>query len=227
MEISVIYEDDDILVVNKPSGLPTQGTVDKTRANLYDLLRNSGRWPYLALHHRLDSGTSGVVLLVKNKEYNFAVGEMFKKHGFEKIYHCLCHQIPEWEILKFQNHLKAKKFSGGKTKMLPATSGADFAETDFRVLQKFAKACLIEAKPLTGRMHQIRTHLCELRFPILGDALYFRADRKYPRLMLHAFQLKFLHPRTQLEVCIQAEYPEDFEKGLQRVTNAETNPSSN
>lgn len=210
--IEILYEDNVIVVVNKPSGLPTQSTVDKKRPNLYDLLRNSKKFSYLGLHHRLDVPTSGVLLLTKSKEVNKAVAELFSGRDIEKTYLCLTHQIPSEKEFKIQNYLKAQKLGSGKTKMKSVKAGGDPAETHFTVRQVLENKALVEARPQTGRMHQIRVHLAEAGYPILGDALYFRVDRKYPRLMLHAWKLKFKHPQTGQELEIEAPLPEDFGK---------------
>lgn len=216
--IEILFEDEWLLIVNKPAGLPTQSTVDKKRDNLYDLLRKSGQWPYLGLHHRLDVPTSGVVVLTKKKEANKQTQELFSEKSIQKTYFCLCHQIPPWAEKVMENHLKMRKMGSGKSKMISVKSGGDYAETSFLLLEKLNNSSLIQAQPRTGRMHQIRVHLAELRFPILGDALYFRADRKYPRLMLHAGQIEFKHPFTNQQILVKAPWPEDFRTIHQKLS---------
>lgn len=209
-EIEILFEDKWLLIVNKPSGLPTQPTVDCRRPSLYTLLLESKRWPYIGLHHRLDVPTSGLVLLTKNKDANKGVSELFKGRDVHKNYICLVNGVPPQSKFTCQNHLKAQKLRTGKTKMISTLSGGDFAHTDFEVIESFATASLVKASPHTGRMHQIRTHLAELSYPILGDSLYFRVDRKFPRLMLHAYELTFEHPMTGEQLTVTAPPPEDF-----------------
>lgn len=216
-EIEILFEDQWLLAVNKPPGLPTQPTVDKKRPSLYSVLLESKKWSYLGLHHRLDVPTSGVVLLTKHKEANKGVADLFKERNAEKNYQCLAHGIPAQAEFEFKNYLKPLKLKTGKTKMVSTQAGGDFAHTVFNVLETFSKESLILASPQTGRMHQIRTHLAELTHPILGDSLYFRVDRHYPRLMLHAFELKCDHPITKKPLIITAPLPEDFERALARL----------
>lgn len=211
-DIQILYEDNWILIVNKPAGLPTQSTVDKKRKNLFDELRNSKRWDYVGLHHRLDVPTSGVILLTKAKSVNKAIADEFKNKTIQKTYHCMTSSTPNWNEIKYENHLKPIKLKTGKTKMHEVKSGGDFASTSFKVLQVKESYCLIEAMPHTGRMHQIRVHLSALGFPILGDALYGKIQKDVPRLMLHAYQIEFTHPITKKIIQIKAEYPNDFQR---------------
>lgn len=216
-EIEILFEDQWLLLVNKPAGLPTQPTPDRSRPSLYSILLESKKWPYLGLHHRLDVPTSGIVLLTKHRDANKGVGELFKGRGLEKNYHCLVQGVPAQTSFELQNYLKPLKLKTGKTKMVSTHSGGDFAQTLFRVLEPFKESALLLASPQTGRMHQIRTHLAELKHPILGDSLYYRADRHYPRLMLHAAELNFIHPMTQKEMHVKAPLPPDFQKVLERL----------
>ncbi|MES3038229.1 MAG: RluA family pseudouridine synthase [Bdellovibrionota bacterium] len=224
-KIPILFEDNDLLVVSKPAGLPTQSTVDKRRANLYDLLRDSRRWPYLGLHHRLDVPTSGVLLLVKNRDYNKAIAEGFRDRTIHKTYYCLCRGLIPWDEIVVENHLKQTKLKNGKTKMTVVNSGGDWAKTEFKVLGRstletessaLPLCTLVEAKPLTGRMHQIRIHLSSAGFPILGDALYGSVIKDIKRLMLHAAVLKFIHPRTNKEMTITSPIPADLRTLLKK-----------
>lgn len=209
--IPILYEDPWILVINKPAGLPTQPTVDKSRPNLYQMLLDQKKWPTVALHHRLDVPTSGVLLLVIHPSMNKPVSEMFQKHHFEKNYVFLTDKPPLQQAWEVQNYLKAQKM-GGKSKMRSVKSGGDFAQTRFHVEKRSEKGAKIQASPVTGRMHQIRIHASDSQVPILGDALYYRIDRKAPRLMLHAQTLKFQHPKTGKDMIIEAPLWDDFLK---------------
>lgn len=208
--IEVLFEDQWLLAVNKPSGLPTQPTLDRKRPDLYTRLQETRQWPYLGLHHRLDVPTSGLVLFTKDKRANKGVSELFQGRNLQKKYYCLVDGLPMTDEFELQNFLKAVKLKNGKTKVFSTHSGGDPAHTTFRLLKKYEHYSLIEASPHTGRMHQIRVHLAELGFPILGDSLYHRVDRRFPRLMLHAAQLHFIHPITKEPVVIAAPLPEDF-----------------
>jgi RluA family pseudouridine synthase len=227
-KIPILYEDAVLIIVDKPAGIPTQATLDKKRPHVYGLLKmqleKETPGTYLALHHRLDKDTSGVLLFCKDKNFNQSISDMFKRHEFEKIYWALT--IPEntkakskpqrpetWQI---KNHLAAKPASRSQRMSLQSVnSGGLIAITDFKLLEIRKNGLLIEARPRTGRMHQIRVHLAELGLPILGDDLYNpQATKNAPRMMLHAHQLIFKHPKTQVTLTITSPPPADFLKRL-------------
>lgn len=224
-EIEILFEDQWLLIINKPSGLPTQPTVDRKRPSLYTLLLESKKWPYIGLHHRLDVPTSGIVLLTKHRNANKGVSELFKDRNMQKNYLCLVNNIPLVDTFELTNYLKPLKLKTGKTKMVSTLSGGDVAHTSFKVLERYNSTCLIEASPHTGRMHQIRTHLAELKFPILGDSLYYRIDRHYSRLMLHASKLTFIHPMTKKTLSVIAPLPIDFKNAKEQLLKKGTDHS--
>ena len=212
----VLFEDDDFLAVNKPAGMPTQASVDKKRECLFEVLRP--KYSYLGLHHRLDVPTSGVILLTKSERANKPVSDLFRERRITKEYLALCWKAPAKDQFSIENYLKEKKIAPGKKKMVAVRSGGDPAVTTFEVLERFGEnASFVKAFPRTGRMHQIRVHLSQLGHPILGDALYFRADRKYPRLMLHAHRLIFTHPFSHQKTVIECPLPEDFLTVLKKL----------
>ncbi len=220
----IIYEDEYLIGINKPYGLPTQPTLDSSRANLYELLKKflkdrDGPQSYVGLHHRLDRDTSGVILFTKKKEANAGVGDIFKKHTAQKTYHAivssgsgsLVRSLPkEWRVENF-----LKKDSGKQSRMRSVRSGGDKAITDFYCIAQTGGYAHVEAKPLTGRMHQIRVHLSEAGTPILGDRTY-GDPKSAPRLMLHAACLTFPHPISKLDVSIEAPLPLDFQECLKK-----------
>ncbi len=221
----VLFEDAYLIVVNKPAGLPTQPTLDEARDNLFASVkkfiaaRDQVTDPYLALHHRLDRDTSGVLLFAKAKEANAGVAKIFSEHLARKVYQAIVAlpprktPLPEWTVRDYLGKLPG---AGKQAKYGAVKSGGDAAHTDFRVLELLRDAAWIEAKPLTGRTHQIRVHLSEAGFSILGDSLYAdsRVARLAPRLMLHAVSLTFPHPVHKTEVSVQCLPPEDFQKCL-------------
>ncbi len=223
---SIVFEDEWLIVVNKPSGLPTQPTVDPGRANLYDLMGKylSGRNPegkaYVGLHHRLDKDTSGLVLFTKKEEANKGVSELFSGHKIRKTYHCLCWRSPGGPSLEVNGEFEVRNFLGkvaesqGKKKYGAVTSGGDAALTRFQVLQVFRDMVWLTAMPATGRTHQIRVHCSENGLPILGDSLYFPENLHpliaVPRLLLHAASLEFDHPMTGAPVKVECSLPGEF-----------------
>lgn len=226
----ILYEDDYLIIVDKPAGLPTQPTLDEARDNLFAALKRfmsqregQGVESYLALHHRLDRDTSGVVLFAKKREVNAKVAELFSEHLAQKTYLALTHHrrggqklFPQWSI---ENRLGKDKTSGKRARFTAVRSGGDYAKTDFILLEDFPGGSLIEAKPITGRTHQIRVHLSEYGMPILGDSFYGAQDGSASRVMLHASRLTFPHPVNKVEISVQSPLPEDFLQCLQAIKN--------
>ncbi len=231
----VLFEDESLIVVDKPAGLPTQPTLDEARDNLFAAVkkflarRDSVVDPYVGLHHRLDRDTSGVVLFTKRKEANAGVAEMFKSHHIEKVYQALAvrpERPPvavggEWKV---KNYLGRLQGTSKRAKFGAVRSGGDPAETDFRLMEDVGQVLHVEARPRTGRTHQIRVHLSESGMSILGDDLYangssaqLTAGVQVPRLMLHAERLEFRHPVTGREMAVRSPLPEDFQQVLRRL----------
>ena len=227
----ILFEDEYLIAVNKPYGLPTQPTLDEARENLYAAVkkfvakRDGDPQAYVGLHHRLDRDTSGVILFTKKPEANAGVADLFTKHIAEKTYNALTgpfqgELLDEWSV---KNYLGKAPGGGKRTRFTAVRSGGDFAHTDFRVLERCARGLWIEAKPRTGRTHQIRVHLSEYGLPILADPTYgSRAVGSSgrvtaPRLMLHAVSLTFPHPIHKNQISIQSPIPEDFTQCLQRL----------
>jgi len=221
----ILFEDEWLLVVDKPVGLPTQPTLDQARASVFATLKvflekRDGGTPYLGLHHRLDRDTSGVLLFTKDPKANAGVAALFAGKSIRKTYQALSLAgagCPDsWEV---RNHLGVVGRVGKSSKFGAVRSGGDGAHTSFRVLERLAGALLIEAQPHTGRTHQIRVHLAEGGHPILGDVFYggpmdWRPSSgvhlQAPRVMLHAAALSFPHPTTQAELTVASPLPEDF-----------------
>lgn len=229
----ILFEDEWLLVVDKPAGLPTQPTLDESRASVFTTLKEylqqrDGGTPYLGLHHRLDRDTSGVLLFTKDRNANAGVSALFTGKTMRKTYQALAvggAACPNsWEV---ENHLGVVGRVGKASKFGSVRSGGDPAQTSFRVLERVASALLLEARPHTGRTHQIRVHLAEGGNPIYGDAFYggpmqFEATRggrsvMIPRVLLHAAELRFPHPVTQVEVAIRSPLSADFEACLRQV----------
>ncbi len=228
-EEKILFEDEWLLILNKDPGVPTQPTIDPNRANLFDLTkqflsRRAGKEAYVGLHHRLDRDTSGIVLFTKKEEANKGVSELFSQHRIQKTYQCLVWRAPESPLLKADESFEAKNFlakisaKNETSRFGSVKSNGDPAHTFFRVLEVFRDAYWLEAKPKTGRTHQIRVHTSEMGLPILGDPLYFPKNVfsmiTAPRLLLHAYQLEFDHPITGLPIKIEAPLPDDFFKVL-------------
>lgn len=215
----VLYEDDALLAVDKPPGLPMHATADPGRDDLVTRLR---RWlaardgeaePYLGVHQRLDAGTSGVVLFTRDPAANAPLAEAFARRAVLKTYEALTARgqrlpPPRWQASSALAPLGA----GRGRRMAPAAEGQS-ARTYFRLLAELPLGLHVEAVPRTGRKHQIRAHLAEAGWPILGDLRYAPGQRPpvpVPRLMLHARRLELRHPLTGAALRLESALPEDF-----------------
>lgn len=217
----ILFEDEWVIAVNKPSGLLSQGTLDPNRDHLIAALTRflsdrDGKAPYLAMHHRLDLETSGVLLLARHKKANKGLSHSFQKRRVDKHYVALTARGKEPLPEIFENHLKLNgKSSGEKPRMIAVLAGGDFAKTAFEVEEECASALRVRASLYTGRRHQIRAHLSQLGAPILGDDLYDGPKSlksiNIPRVMLHAMQLSLEHPVTAEPLEITAPVPEDMQ----------------
>lgn len=220
MSFRVLFEDEYFLAAEKPAGLPSQPTVDKKRPDFFTQLKKQlqeERGPdfYLALHHRLDRDTSGVMIFAKNRTANEPLAELFKRHRIQKTYIALTQtgkKAPDqWEEKNFLTEARDPVLK--KMKMKSVRSGGLPSRTQFRILERLKKGFVIEAKPLSGRMHQIRVHLAEKNLGIFGDDIYpCPKNPQPPRLMLHAFSLEFTHPFTGEFVRIETPLPADMEQ---------------
>jgi len=229
----VLFEDEDLIAVNKPPGLPTQPTLDEARENLFLSVKKflaqrekkSITDVYLGLHHRLDRDTSGVILFTKSKRANPGVAELFTQHLAQKTYQALCSIEQRTELKEawvIRNYLGKDKRAGSKANhYCSVRSGGDFAHTEFKLLERHENFIRVEAKPLTGRTHQIRVHLSEAGFPILGDTHYggtkIVASYNISRVMLHAATLTFPHPIHKNKMTIQSSLPHDFTQCLNHL----------
>jgi len=220
-QTDILYEDDVLIFVNKPTHFPTQPTLDDSRNNLFKELKRyldkrDKKDSYVGLHHRLDKDTSGVIVFTKSKDVNKKLAESFQERSLIKKYLALTEKSPyftfsEGEVFTIKNHLK--KTPGKKAKMLSVRSGGDYAHTDFKVLQILQDSYLIESTLHTGRMHQIRAHLSEKGVPVCGD-LHYGAKEKKSRIFLHAHSLELIHPLTGQPLKVESPVPVDFKKCL-------------
>ncbi len=205
--MEILWEDESILVVNKPPGLPVHATLDTKRQNVLSLLKSKSK--DLTLIHRLDSLTSGVLLLAKTKSAALHLQKQLMNHEMQKTYWAIVLGHPPNEA-RFEDFLKEKKIKN-KTIMSVVKSGGKKAILDFRLMDEFDHCSLVEIQLLTGRMHQIRVQFSNRGFPLKGDALY---GAETPPLFLHARKLEFTHPTTLEKVKFTAFLPEYFKDYL-------------
>lgn len=211
-EESVLYEDDNLIFIDKPTRFPVEQTITGNRANLHDSLvdflwrRNPSlrNPPYVGIMHRLDRETSGVILFTKTRTVNAGISEIFQNHTLTKQYLAVVETPREqkghselvsgsvFTVEMYMNRVTGKS-QQGKWGELPESRGGQYSKTDFRVLKPITvegrNCLLLECTLYTGRTHQIRVHLASRGLPILGDILY--GGHSANRLYLHAYHLAF------------------------------------
>lgn len=205
----IVYEDDAIVVVDKPPGVSTQGTQRFGEDHLYGALiahytkSHVNKLAYVGLHHRLDRDTSGLVLFTKKPSANKSIAEQFQSHSIQKKYMAVAvgpKPMPtEWTCA---DPIK-RDFASKTIFRFRVDQKGDSAKTQFTWLEQLAEnRQLIECTPFTGRTHQIRIHLQAAKLPILGDRTYGGASNS--RMMLHADRLQFAHPLTKKPITVQS-----------------------
>ena len=200
----VIFEDEHLLVVHKPAGWNTHAPGPHAGEGIYDWLRHrEPRWATLAILHRLDKETSGVMVFGKTPSANRSLTEQFMERRVRKKYLLLTDRPVPRRGLTVKTALVrvGEKYAGR-----PPHAGAEIAETWFKIVPEIrnpkSEIRTLEASPLTGRTHQIRVHAAERGFPILGDTLY--GGTPAARVFLHAAEISFTHPATGRSVTFHA-----------------------
>lgn len=215
MKIEIVFEDDQLVVVNKPAGLPVHPTLDARRPNVHKLLE-AQLGAKLVLFHRLDLETTGLLCFGRDPSINGVMTDKFKDRELKKIY--LCVVEGRWHEQWNEVQTFIKKLPGGRWANVPKGKGGQFAHTKFRVLDSNGERTLLEADLQTGRTHQIRLHCLEKHHPICGDAKYGRRNSFGVPMALHAKRLEFDHPVTgeplKLEATLPEYWQEHYLKGL-------------
>jgi 23S rRNA pseudouridine1911/1915/1917 synthase len=228
LPVSVLHQDADLLVLDKAAGMvvhPGAGHASGTLVNalLHHIsdLQGVGGVLRPGLVHRLDKDTSGVLVVAKNDAALHALQASFKSRQVEKVYLALvAGQPPDagtFETLHGRHPRHRTRFTG-------KVKAGKVAVTHFAVARRYALGCRLEVRIETGRTHQIRVHLAEAGFPIVGDALYGTKGSLHPELIgrqaLHAWKLSFPHPRTGKVLRFQAPVPADFKLAEKRLAAA-------
>ena len=213
--ISVLYEDEHLLVVDKPAGMavhPGVGHPDSTLLNailgLDPEIGSVGGQMRPGLVHRLDKDTSGLMLVAKNDESHEHLSAQFKNRSVKKGYLALVvgHPEPAEAIID----APVGRDPHDRKKMAVVEDGRP-ASTHYRTIQRYSGCSYIDVRPRTGRTHQIRVHFTSIGHPIVGDATYGRADTRLDRHFLHAANLQFEHPATGERVDLNAPLPNDLQ----------------
>lgn len=225
-DFAILAEDESFLAIDKPAGLPMHTTAKFWRNTLTALLRERYPGQPLQLCHRLDRETSGVLLIARDRAAGSRLKQAFASRGIAKTYLALVHGQPPDEGTVDQ---PLALLDTPTRLMMGATAGGLPAVTQYRVVERLAQHAWVEARPQTGRQHQIRVHLASLGHPIVGDKLYRASEREFmaycdggmtPELLaafdglsrhaLHAHRLVFPHPRTGVATTIESPLPQDL-----------------
>lgn len=220
LESTVLYEDDYLLALNKPSGIAVHGG-SGLRFGVIEALRAlRPNAPFLDLVHRLDRDTSGVLLVAKKRSALRALHEQLREKKMSKRYVALvsgdwparCHVV--------RAPLLRRVLPSGE-RIVSVNPEGKLSETRFEVSERFGKATLLKARPITGRTHQIRVHAQHVGHPVVCDDRYWKeesdpwmAETKLRRLFLHAEALTFIHPKTGEKICLEASLDEELENCL-------------
>ena len=222
--LNIVYEDNHIIVVNKPKGMvvhPAVGNPDGTLVNAImahckSSLSGIGGELRPGIVHRLDKDTSGLLIIAKNDNAHIEISKQIQNREVTKIYLCLVRgNVPEEEA---SIDMPIGRSTKDRKKMAVTPNGKK-AITHFKVLQRFGTYTFLEVKIETGRTHQIRVHMAEIGHPIVGDMVYSNGKNEFgvQGQMLHAKKLSFKHPVTKQEIHLEAQLPEYFEQVLQTL----------
>mgnify|MGYP004505720587 FL=1 len=230
--VDVIYEDKDIIVVNKPKGLvvhPANGNPDGTLVNAImaickGSLSGIGGEIRPGIVHRLDKDTSGIIIIAKNDEAHINLSEQIKNREVKKTYIALVRGFVKENEATI--NMPIGRSPKDRKKMAVVKNGKN-AITHIKVLERFNNYTLLQVNIETGRTHQIRVHLSEIGYPIVGDYTYSNGKNEFGIVgqCLHAKSLKFRHPITNKEMYLEAELPQYFKDVIKKLE--ETNKVQN
>lgn len=231
--LDILYEDKDLLIVNKPAGLLTHPSAGERRYTLVNaLLHHCGKRlsgiggeQRPGIVHRLDKDTSGILMVAKHDDSHKDLARQIQERKVEKHYITLVRGMMKSSTGSIEAPLLKSQIRGRNKVMISPNKKAKDSLTHFKVIETFGdQYSLLEVQIITGRMHQIRVHLAAINHPVVGDELYGQnktnswfEDHGLKRQFLHAFRLRFQHPRTQEWMQFEAPLPEDLESILKTL----------
>ena len=219
--LDIRYEDDYLLVINKPSGMvvhPAPGNYKGTLVNAligrYNLSGIDNMRPGIV--HRIDKDTSGLMVVAKDDKTHELLSEMIKNKEVERIYVALVDGVIMHETGTIDAPIG--RDPNNREKMIVTDINSKDAITHFRVLKRFSNQTLIECRLETGRTHQIRVHMNYIGYPIYNDPVYGKSKKTTPfGQFLHSKSIRFIHPITKKEIYIESEVPKEFSNYLKIV----------
>lgn len=227
IDIDIIYEDDDIMVINKSRGMvvhPASGNLSGTLVNaiLFHAKNLSGINGKIrpGIVHRIDKDTSGLLVIAKNDESHLKISKELSERKINRKYIALVHGNIKNESGRIETYISRDKKDRKKMK---ASNEGKIAITNYKVLEHFENYTLIECKLETGRTHQIRVHMEYIKHPLVGDLVYGSKlkNKLIEGQMLHAKLLGFTHPRNGKYVEFEVDPPEEFKRVIKKIENME------
>lgn len=220
--LDILYEDDDLLIINKESGMvvhPAPGHYTKTLVNalLYKFDIDSKDNIRPGIVHRLDKDTSGVMIVAKNDEMHDVLSKMIKDKEIKRHYLALVEGVIPHETGTIDAPIG--RDPNNRQKMTVTDINSKEAITHFKVLKRFKSNTLIECKLETGRTHQIRVHLAYIKHPIVNDPLYSKKKATEFGQMLHSKSIEFIHPKTGKRIYYEVEPPKEFLEKIEELEN--------
>ncbi len=224
--VPILYRDEDLAVVSKPSGVVTHPTASRRTGTLVNRLLGMGV-PLAAgddagrpgIVHRLDAGTSGLMVVASSEPARRRLAEMFRRHEVDRRYLALVRGRPQHDEFLIEAPLERRR---ARIRVGPVTGRE--AATEITVRERFDRSSLVEARPRTGRTHQIRVHLAAVGHPILGDRAYGGGGDDAKRLglhrpFLHSWVMAFDHPVTDERIELEDPLPGDLERALRKAVD--------
>ena len=222
----IVYEDDDLLVINKESGMvvhPAPGHYSGTLVNalLYKYKNLAGDKFRPGIVHRLDKDTSGLMLVAKNEWTLEKLSEMISTKKVERKYLAIVSGVIKHDTGEIDAPIG--RDVNNRQKMMVTDQNAKEAITHFKVLERFQNHTLIECILDTGRTHQIRVHMAYIGYPVCNDPLYGKGKCSEFGQMLHSYSIRFHHPRTNQELFFTVDVPKEFQEKLEELKEKESN----
>ena len=237
--LDIIFEDSDIIIINKHAGMVTHPAPGNNTGTLVNALLNHTKCKLSTINennrpgivHRLDKETSGLIVVAKNNESHFNLADQFKNHSISRKYKAIVWGIPQNKII--DGYIERHKINRKKMSLNNKQKGR-YSNTQIQLLQTFNIASLIECTLQTGRTHQVRLHMTSINSPLIGDRIYGKSKinqfgknketfnkflilKNFTRHALHAYHLGFIHPRTNNYLEFYNELPTDMQNLLDLI----------
>ncbi|MBI3591259.1 MAG: RluA family pseudouridine synthase [Candidatus Melainabacteria bacterium] len=219
--LDIVFEDKDLIVINKPQGMVTHPADNVHSGTLVNALLYHCKSSLSGINgvlrpgivHRLDKETSGLIIVCKNDKSHNEIAKQIEERKVKRHYLAIVHGKVQHDLGTVNKPIGRNKIHRHK---MAIVLGGRKAITHWKVLKKSEKFTLLECSLETGRTHQIRVHMASLRHPIIGDKTYGKKNDTVEKMMLHAYKLIFIHPKTKKEIKLETEMPERFTQFLSR-----------